>query len=51
MARVEDKSCVPDLGPLPALNPAPGPCLEVVEDPALDAGGVTAIMLVPKGVL
>lgn len=46
MAEVEGRSFVSDLGPLPALNPAPSPRREVVEGPALDAGGVKARSLV-----
>lgn len=46
VAEVEDRSFVSDLGPLPALNPAPSPRQEVVEGPALDAGGVKARSLV-----
>ena len=47
---MEDKSCVPDLGPLPALHPAPSPRREVEEGPALDSTGVKArpLVIVPN---
>ena len=50
-ARIDDKSCVPDRGPLPAVNPAPRARREVVEGSALNAEGVEAISLVPEEVL
>lgn len=50
VVRMEDKSCVPDLGPLPALNPAPRARREVVDN-AGDTNGVKARSLVifPEG--
>ena len=42
VTEVEGKSCVPDLGPLPTINPAPSPRREVVEGPALNEAGVEA---------
>ena len=51
VARVDAESCVPDLGALPAVNPAPRARREVVEGSALNAGGVEAIPLVPEEVL
>ena len=50
VVRMEDKSCVPDFGPLPALNPAPRARREVVDDDG-DTNGVKArsLVIVPEG--
>jgi len=45
----EEEPWVPDLGPLPALNPAPRPRREVVEDSALGAKRVELRPLVSQG--